>query len=141
MKNKRNKGRGIISVLFLIFTLIFIFGCTFLLGTGILKILGFTYKSMSSLIVFFMLYMFFSFITDIIGEVFLGIVHEFGPFSKMQFNLIKLFFIAGFNMISLSMAEGIVDGVVISDRVIIIYGLISYLIEMFFDSEAGKLEA
>ena len=134
MKNNGNKlSSFLIGSVIIFLVILFIFGCTFFIGGGILNILGFEYTSVGAVLRFFLIYLVISFfIESIIGAV-VELLKSSGNLKKYQFNIISFILKVGFDIVALSMAESAVKGIMISNEVIICFAIISYLFESFLE--------
>ncbi|GEM_PF-4421136 len=140
MKEK-NKILGILGmVVGLALALLFLCASSFFIGAGLLNILGFKYTSIGDVILFFVIYTIIAFFLESFIEAFVMLVKELGGFNRFISNFISFFFFVGFDIVLISAVESNISGIMISDKTIILFSIISYIAGKFFEGAAEEDE-
>lgn len=120
--------------------LLFLCATSVFIGAGLLNILGFQYTSMGAVILFFVIYTIIAFFLESFIEAFVMLVKEAGRFNRFASNFISFLFFVGFDIVLISAVETNISGIMISDRSIILFSIISYIAGKIFEGEAEEDE-
>ncbi|MEG2936301.1 MAG: YrvL family regulatory protein [Clostridium sp.] len=117
-----------LAVSFIIF-----FAISVIIGAGLLNILGFEYTAISSVVFFFLIYTMAAFFVEPFVEAYVLAVTEMGRLNKFISELIGFIFCVGFDIILVSLIETMIDGIMISDRTIVFFAIITYVCGKIFE--------
>lgn len=137
MKEKKEKNEifgSIVIIGGLALSLMFFCALSILTGAGLLNFLGFKYTSIEAVILFFVIYTILAYILELFIDGFVVLVNHFGQFNKYISWCIRFLFTVGFDIVLISAIESNIDGIMISDKNIILFSIISYAIGKIFES-------
>lgn len=117
-----------LAVSFIIF-----FAISVIIGAGILNILGFEYTAVSYVVFFFLIYTIAAFFVEPFVEAYVLAVTEMGRLNKFISESIGFIFCVGFDIILISLIETMIDGIMISDRTIVLFAMITYVCGKIFE--------
>lgn len=117
-----------LAVSFIIF-----FAISVIIGAGLLNILGFEYTAVSYVVFFFLIYTIAAFFVEPFVEAYVLAVTEMGRLNKFISESIGFIFCVGFDIILISLIETMIDGIMISDRTIVLFAMITYVCGKIFE--------
>lgn len=97
------------------------------MGAGLLNILGFQYTDISSVVFFFILYTISALFVEPFVEAYVMAITELGRLNKFSSEVIGFVFCVGFDIILISLIESMINGIMIPDRAIILFSMITYI--------------
>lgn len=101
---------------------------TCILAAGLLNLLGFEYMSISSVIIFFVFYTAIGLIVEPLTDAYVVAVTELGKFKKIFSEVFGFIICVGFDIIVISFVESMISGIIIPNRTIIFFSMITYTI-------------
>lgn len=127
MKESKKALGLLYEIMGLAIPLIVIVTISVFMGAGLLNLLGFEYTSMSSVIFFFILYTALAFLVEPFVEAYVLAVTELGRLNKILSEVIGFVFCVGFDIVVISILENLIEGIMISNRTIILFSMITYI--------------
>lgn len=97
------------------------------MGAGLLNILGFQYTAISSVVFFFILYTISALFVEPFVEAYVMAITELGRLNKFTSEVIGFVFCVGFDIILISLIESMINGIMISDRTMVLFSMITYI--------------
>ncbi|WP_040194740.1 YrvL family regulatory protein [Clostridium culturomicium] len=132
-----NENKKVLSLFFgiagLAVSFIIFFAISVIIGAGILNILGFEYTAVSYVVFFFLIYTIAAFFVEPFVEAYVLAVTEMGRLNKFISESIGFIFCVGFDIILISLIETMIDGIMISDRTIVLFAMITYVCGKIFE--------
>lgn len=120
-----------LAISFMIF-----FAISVVIGAGLLNILGFQYTAISSVVLFFILYTISALFVEPFVEAYVMAITELGMMNKFISEVIGFVFCVGFDIILISLIESMVSGIMISDRTMVLFSVITYIGGKIFEELA-----
>lgn len=132
-----NENKKVLSLFFgiagLAVSFIIFFAISVIIGAGLLNILGFEYTAVSYVVFFFLIYTIAAFFVEPFVEAYVLAVTEMGRLNKFISESIGFIFCVGFDIILISLIETMIDGIMISDRTIVLFAMITYVCGKIFE--------
>lgn len=127
MKEKEKVLSLLYGIIGLAISFVIFFVISVVMGAGLLNILGFQYTAISSVVFFFILYTISAFFVEPFVEAYVMAVTELGRLNKFTSGVIGFVFCVGFDIILISLIESMINGIMISDRTIVLFSMITYV--------------
>lgn len=127
MKEKKNLLSLFYGIIGLAIPFAIFFVISVVMGAGLLNILGFQYTDISSVVFFFILYTISALFVEPFVEAYVMAITELGRLNKFSSEVIGFVFCVGFDIILISLIESMINGIMIPDRAIILFSMITYI--------------